>query len=60
MIILEIIGWLYLIIGFIYATYILLFAWDAWYLFPINVIFGPITLVLNFISVLKEESNRKI
>lgn len=31
---------IYLIIGFVYAVYILLFAGDVWTSFPINVIFG--------------------
>ncbi len=42
---------IYLGIGILYAIYILLFGYDHIYNFPINVLFGPITLVLNIIAV---------
>lgn len=35
----------YALIGFVYATYILLFAGDLWYAFPINMLFGPVYIV---------------
>ncbi|MBI2414342.1 HAD family phosphatase [candidate division WWE3 bacterium] len=35
----------YLAVGFIYASYILLFAGDLWYAFPINMLFGPVYIV---------------
>lgn len=35
----------YLIIGFIYAMYILLFAGDGWAALPINMLFGPVYIV---------------
>lgn len=43
---LLILGAIYLVIGFLYALYILLFAGDEWYWFPINILGGPITLVI--------------
>jgi fumarate reductase subunit C len=46
---------IYLIIGFLYATYILFFGGDRWYLYPINFIFGPIVLIYNLISTLKKD-----
>ena len=45
MVILNIIGILYLILGFVYAVYILLWGADPWYFFPINVLGGPIMVV---------------
>lgn len=36
---------LYFVLGFIYALYILFFGKDPWYVFPINVIGGPVTVV---------------
>lgn len=47
MVLLEIIGAIYLLIGFVYATYVLLFAGDYWYWFPVNMIFGPIVILYN-------------
>ncbi len=35
----------YLIVGFVYAFYIFLFAGDKWYWFPVNVAGGPIALL---------------
>lgn len=50
----------YAVIGFVYACYILLFAFDKWYWFPINFVFGPIVIVFHAYNVLvkgKEEYN---
>ncbi|MCA9301787.1 hypothetical protein H6802_02670 [Candidatus Nomurabacteria bacterium] len=44
---------IYLAIGLIYAIYLLLFTTELWYKFPLNVIIGPIGLVLNIKSALK-------
>jgi hypothetical protein len=51
--ILMIIGAIYLGLGFLYALYILLFAGDRWYLFPINMLGGPITVVYIVVITLK-------
>lgn len=45
-------GLIYLVIGFIYAFYILISEIDPWYLFPINMIGGPVVLVYNFFKFL--------
>jgi len=42
---LIILGAIYLFIGFLYALYILLFAGDEWYWFPVNMIGGPVALL---------------
>lgn len=42
----------YLIIGFFYATYILLFAGDSWYLFPINLLLWLPAFIINIYSLL--------
>lgn len=44
--ILFIITLAYFLVGFIYALYILLFAGDGWLAFPVNMLFGPIYLLL--------------
>ncbi len=36
---------IYLILGFIYAVYIAIKKTDRWFWFPVNCIFGPITVV---------------
>ncbi len=56
--ILEIFLILYFLIGFLYALYILLFAGDVWYWFPINFIFGPIALIINFLTTLRGKKRR--
>jgi hypothetical protein len=48
MIYLKIIGAIYLASGFIYAFYILIQGVDPWYLFPINMIGGPIVWLYNY------------
>lgn len=53
MLILEILAGIYLISGFLYALYLLLFGQDAWYLFPINMLFGPINIVYLVIVTLR-------
>lgn len=42
---------IYLVIGLIYAIYILLFGYDYIKNFPINILAGPVALILNVISV---------
>lgn len=34
--------YLYVVLGFLYAVYLLLYSPDPWYWFPLNVLFGPI------------------
>ncbi|EKD96094.1 MAG: hypothetical protein ACD_24C00190G0003 [uncultured bacterium] len=53
MIILETFLILYLLFGFLYALYILLFAGDAWYWFPINMVGGPIVVIIITIKTLR-------
>ncbi|HSX39834.1 MAG TPA: hypothetical protein VLI92_04580 [Candidatus Saccharimonadales bacterium] len=48
MIVLIIILAIYLLLGFVYAVYILLFGYDGWLAFPINMLFGPVFLVYLF------------
>lgn len=57
--ILRIFGIIYLILGFLYATYIFLFAWDEWYKFPINLILGPLVMVLTGFEVIRKDKHRK-
>ena len=42
---LKIVGIVYLILGFIYAVYIAKQGTDRWYMFPFNVVFGPLVVV---------------
>ncbi|EKE00446.1 MAG: hypothetical protein ACD_22C00022G0004 [uncultured bacterium] len=45
MIILLIALAIYLALGFVYALYILLFGYDRWFAFPINMLLGPVFIV---------------
>ena len=58
MLILGILLGIYLLIGFLYAGYILLFQGDPWYLFPINIALGPIGLAYDVYKV-KKKNKRK-
>jgi len=43
---------IYLILGFIYAFYIAIKGTDKWVWFPVNIIFGPVTvLYLIYITI---------
>jgi hypothetical protein len=55
MIILSVLGIAYLVVGTIYALYILFFAGDAWYWLPVNILGGPIMLIYIFIKTLRGE-----
>jgi hypothetical protein len=55
--ILLILGIGYLILGFVYAVYILFVGIDPFYVFPINVIGGPIMIVY---IVIKTAQGKKI
>jgi len=46
---------IYLGIGLLYALYILLFGYDKWYLFLLNVVFGPPVLLHVVIKTIKGE-----
>ena len=39
---------IYLILGFIYAAYILIKGTDKWFWFPINVVLGPLMVIYIF------------
>ncbi len=58
--IIQILMYLYLGFGFVYALYILLFQGDRWYAFPVNFVLGPIFLIYNFIVLYKERKQREI
>jgi hypothetical protein len=45
---------IYLAIGFIYASYILLFGIDEWYKFPMNMLLAPIILPFNLYKAYKD------
>ena len=45
MILLYILGFIYLTVGLIYAFNVLLKGSDPWYLFPINMLGGPVVIV---------------
>lgn len=51
--ILMIVAIVYLIVGFIYAVYILLFAGDVWYWFPVNLVLGPIFILTALIAEIR-------
>ncbi|OGC45889.1 hypothetical protein A3F07_00250 [candidate division WWE3 bacterium RIFCSPHIGHO2_12_FULL_38_15] len=53
MVILESIIILYFLFGFFYALYILLFAGDAWYWFPINMLGGPVVVIMIVLKTLR-------
>ncbi len=40
---------IYLVIGFIYAIYIWLFAGDPWYSIPVNIVGGPFIIVFHYV-----------
>jgi len=44
---------IYLIVGFIYAVFIAIKGTDEWYWFPVNWLFGPITIVYLLIVIVK-------
>jgi hypothetical protein len=44
MVVLKIILFLYLFLGAVYAMYITIKGVNKWYWFPINMLFGPITV----------------
>ena len=46
---------IYLVIGFIYAVGILVRGNDKWYLFPINMLFGPLGILYIIYLAAKEE-----
>jgi hypothetical protein len=45
----------YLLIGFLYAVYLLLFSFDKWYWFPINWLLGPITAAYILIQIARRK-----
>lgn len=51
---LEIIVMGYFLIGFLYATYVLLFGGDLWYVFPINWFLWLPVLLYDLYLVLKK------
>lgn len=48
---------IYLIVGFLYALWIFLFAYDKWYWFPINWLLGVPVILLNLYFVLTKKRN---
>ncbi len=48
MIALKIFLTIYLILGFIYASYILIKGTDRWFWFPINIVLGPLMVIYIF------------
>jgi len=50
----------YLTFGFIYAVYILTKGTDKWVWFPVNVIFGPVTVLYLFFMTLTGKKLPKI
>ena len=48
MVFLYVLAFIYTAVGFVYALYILFNGIDAWYVFPLNFVFGPIALLYNY------------
>ncbi len=57
MVLLKILGIIYILIGVVYASYLLVKGIDPWYAFPINVIGFPFALIHNYLKV-KESFKR--
>jgi len=53
MVVLLIVAVFYLLVGFFYAVYIAVLGVDPWYTFPINMLGGPVVLIINYLLAKK-------
>jgi hypothetical protein len=56
--ILRIILYVYLGFGLLYGIYLLLFGDDKWYMFPINVLGGPVVFV--YLLIISAFTNKEL